>query len=212
MNREYYSYTTRLFKRWSRFYHILVDIPLSRLRDKVVDFVNLGNGSRILDVATGTGGQAFSFAEKGYDVVGIDLSKDMLKVANKKNRHENLKFKVADATRIPFENNHFDVSCVSFALHDMPLNIREKTLEEMLRVTKPKGIIVIVDYALSKNKIIRYLIYRFIESFETKFYPGFIKSNLETLFRKYGIEIENEHSVLFGAVRILKGIRMNNNV
>ena len=207
MNREYYSYTTRLFKRWSRFYHILVDIPLSRLRDKVVDFVNVENVSRILDVATGTGGQAFAFAEMGYDVVGIDLSKNMLKVANMKNRHENLKFKVADATRIPFENNHFDVSCVSFALHDMPLNIREKTLEEMLRVTKPKGIIVIVDYALSKNKIFRYLIYHFIKSFETKYYIEYIKSNLETLFRKYGIEIENEHSVLFGTVRILKGIK-----
>jgi len=37
-----------------------VDIPSSRLRDKVVDFVNAKNGSRILDVATGTGGQAFA--------------------------------------------------------------------------------------------------------------------------------------------------------
>lgn len=50
----------------------------------------------------------------------------MLKVAKRKNTRENVVFKVADATNMPFGNNHFEVSCVSFALHEMPLPLRKK--------------------------------------------------------------------------------------
>ena len=63
----------------------------------------------------------------------------MLRVANQKNKYENARFTAADATSVPFEDNHFDVACVSFALHDMPLTIREKVLKEMVRVTKSRG-------------------------------------------------------------------------
>ncbi len=211
MEEGYYSYIKKWFNRWAPIYDV-IDISLSGVRSKVVDFTNARNGSRILDVATGTGKQAFAFGKQGYDVIGIDLSEDMLKIANKKNKYENVKFEVGDATNIPFEDRHFDVSCVSFALHDMPLSIREKVLEEMVRVTKPKGIIAIVDYALPKNKISKYLIYHFVKSYESKYYPEFIKSEFEILLRKLGIEIEKEHSVLLGAGRILKGIRIDNNV
>jgi len=209
--KEYYSYIKREFSRWAPIYDILT-APISRIRDKVVDFTNAPDGSKILDIATGTGKQALAFAKKGYDVIGIDLSEDMLKVANKKNKYKNLRFEVADATNMPFEDRHFDVSCVSFALHDVPLSIREKILKEVVRVTKPKGIIVIIDYALPKNKIGGYLIYHFVKSYESIYYPEFIKSDFKALLRKSGIDIEKERSVLLGAGRILKGIRMNNNV
>ena len=211
MDEEYYSYIKKFFGRWAPIYDI-VDLFLSGVRDKVVDFTDARNGSRVLDVATGTGKQAFAFAKNGYEVIGIDLSEDMLKVANKKNKYKNVKFEVADAINIPYEDNYFDVSSISFGLHDMPLAIREKVVEEMVRVTRPKGIIVIVDYALPKNKIGRFLIYRFVKSYESRYYPEFIKSYLEALLKKSGIEIKKERSVLLGAGRILKGIRMDNDV
>ena len=211
MDEEYYTYIKKFFGRWAPIYDI-VDLFLSGVRDKVVDFIDARNGSRVLDVATGTGKQAFAFARNGYEVIGIDLSKDMLKVANKKNKFGSVKFKVADATNIPYEDNYFDVSCISFGLHDMPLTIREEVVEEMVRVTKPKGIIVIVDYALPKNKIGRFLVYRFVKSYESRYYPEFIKSYLEALLRKSGIVIEKERSVLLGSGRILKGIRRDKDV
>ena len=205
--KEYYSLIKKVFGILAPFYDI-VTVFISRVRDKVVDFTNARNGSKILDVGTGTGKQAFAFAKKGYDVIGIDLSEAMLKVANKKNKYENVKFEVADATNLPFEDNSFDVSCVSFALHDMPLTIREKALKEMVRVTKPKGMIMIVDYALPKNKISSFLIYRFVKLYEGEYYSKFIKSDLEALLRKSGIEIKEKLPVLFGAGRILKGIKI----
>jgi len=195
-NEEYYPYIKNWFKKESRFYHIFVDIPSKRLRNKIVNIVNARGNSKILDVATGTGGQAFAFAKRGYDVVGIDLSEDMVKVASGLNKYENLKFRVADATNLPFEDNYFDISSISLALHDMPLAIREKALKEMSRVTNPKGIITIFDYGLPKNKILRYLVYYLVKSHETKYYPEFIKSNLKPLLRKHGIKVEKEIPIL----------------
>jgi demethylmenaquinone methyltransferase/2-methoxy-6-polyprenyl-1,4-benzoquinol methylase len=204
MNEDYYLYIKRLFARWAPVYD-LIDVFVSGVRDRVVELTNAKEGSKILDVGTGTGKQAFAFAKRGYNVVGIDLSEDMLNVANKKNKYGNVKFEVADATDIPFEDNCFDVSSVSFALHDMPLTIREKVLKEMVRVTKPRGIIVIVDYALPENKICRNLIYHLVRSYESRYYPGFIKSDLKALLRKMGVEIEKEVSIMFGSSRILRG-------
>src|SRR4030067_3580477 len=98
--KEYYSLTKKVFDILAPFYDIVVT-PFSRLRGSVVDFTGAEKGSRILDVATGTGKQAFAFAKRGYDVTGIDLSKAMLKVANKKNRYKNVRFQAADATNLP---------------------------------------------------------------------------------------------------------------
>ena len=207
MDEEYYSYIKEWFRRESKFYHFLVDIPSSRIRDKIVGFTNAREGSRILDVATGTGGQAFAFAKKDYDVVGIDLSEEMIEVANRLNdKYEYLRFEVADATDLPFEDNYFNVSTISFALHDMPLAIRGKVVEEMVRVTKPEGNIVILDYALPKNKIGRFLVYYLMKAHETKYFPEFVKSDLESLLRKSGIEIIDERQIVLGAGILLKGI------
>ncbi len=205
--KEYYSLIKKVFDILAPFYDI-VTMPFSRVRDQVVNFTNARNGSKILDVATGTGKQAFAFARKGYEVIGIDLSEAMLKVANKKNKYGNVKFEVGDATNLPFEDNSYDICCVSFGLHDMPLSIREKALKEMVRVTKTKGMMVIVDYALPKRKIARFLIYHSVKFYEGKYYSEFIKSDLKTLLRKKGIEIKEELQVLLGAGKILKGIKI----
>lgn len=206
MEEEYYSYIKRWFKRWAPVYD-LVDIFISGVRDKVADFTNAREGSKILDVATGTGKQAFAFAKRGYVVEGIDLSEDMLKVAHQKNKYENATFRVADATHLPFEDERFDVSCISFALHDMPFTIRERVLEEMIRVTKKEGMVAVVDYALPADKIGRYFVYHLIKSYESRYYPEFVKSEIRTLLKRLGIEIKKEHAVLLGAGRIIKGVK-----
>ncbi len=205
--KEYYSLVKKVFRILAPVYDIGT-MPISGVRDKAADFTDAGIGSKILDVATGTGKQAFAFAKRGYDVTGIDLSEAMLKVASRKNEYKNAKFALADATNLPFKDISFDVSCVSFALHDMPLTIRERVLREMVRVTKPEGIITIVDYALPGNKISRFLVYHFVKLYEKEYYSQFIKSDLEALLRKSGIGIKEKLPVLLGAGRILKGVNL----
>jgi len=203
----YYALTKKVFDILAPFYNVLT-LPLVKVREQVVDFTNASKGSTILDVATGTGQQAFAFAKRGYDVIGVDLTESMLAIARKQNKAGLVKFEAADATQLRFEENSFDVACVSFALHDMPLTIREKVLQEMVRVTQPNGVIVIVDYDLPRDKISRALIYRLITLYEGEYYKEFIASDLEALIGKTGIEITGKLSVLLGAGRILKGIKV----
>ena len=204
--KEYYALTKKAFDFLAPFYNIMT-LPLIRVRNQVVDFANAGKGSTVLDVATGTGQQAFAFAKRGHDVIGVDLTESMLEIARKNNKDGFVKFETADATHLRFETNSFDVACVSFALHDMPPNIREKVLQEMVRVTKPNGIIVIVDYDLPSNKISRALIYHFITLYEGEYYKKFIVSDLDSLLGKTGINVTERVSVLLGTGRILKGIK-----
>jgi demethylmenaquinone methyltransferase/2-methoxy-6-polyprenyl-1,4-benzoquinol methylase len=202
---RYYSAVRRYMRLLAPFYDTGT-LPISSLRDKVVNLTNAPKGSRILDVGTGTGKQAFAFAKKGFNVTGIDLSEDMIKVAQTKNRYEHARFQIGDAANLPFEDSSFDVTSVSFALHDMIPAIRRKALKEMARVTKPHGTIVVVDYALPKNRILSQLVFNFVRLYEL-YYPEFIRSNLKGLLNDSGIKVSEELHVLLGAARIIKGIK-----
>lgn len=63
--KEYYLYIKKLFCRWAPIYDVFVDIFVSGVRQKVVDFTNAKNASRILDVATGTGKTGVCIWKKG---------------------------------------------------------------------------------------------------------------------------------------------------
>jgi demethylmenaquinone methyltransferase/2-methoxy-6-polyprenyl-1,4-benzoquinol methylase len=208
--KEYYLLVRKAFAILAPFYDI-VTVPFSRVRGRVVNITKAQRASKVLDVATGTGQQAFAFAKEGYEVIGIDLSEAMLEVAKKKNKYKNAKFEVADATNLPFEDNSFDVSSISFALNEMPLSIREELLEEMVRVTKPQEIIVVADYNLPENKISRFIIYRFVALIEGQYYKEFIKSDLESLLHDKRIKVIDKDTVMHEVGRILKGINNKNN-
>lgn len=205
--REYYSLVKRVFDILAPFYDVVTAPLFLTVRDKVVRFTNAEAGSVILDVATGTGKQAFAFGKRGYVVAGVDISEAMLRVANSNNKYKDVTFRVADATKLPLEDASFDVSCVSFALHDMPLTVRTKTLREMVRVTRPGGMIVIVDYALPRNRVSQFLIYNLVKLWEAKYYEQFIHSDLDGLVRGEGIEIVDLLRLSCGAGRVLKGLR-----
>ena len=204
MDKEYYEYTSKFASGLAKVYGI-ADFLAKPTRAKVATIANIRSDSRILDVATGTGELVFTFARKGLDATGVDLSKDMLRIARKNNKYEKTSFANADAANIPFKENMFDVSCISLTLHDMPFIIREKVLREIARTTKPQGIIIIVDYApLPQNRILRFLTYHITGLYETKYYSEFARSDPRALLHRIGIEIREEIPTLFGTLRILK--------
>lgn len=198
----YYALTRKAFDRLAPFYD-LITLPLVRVRERVVDLAHAGPGSTVLDVATGTGQQALAFAKRGYAVTGVDLTESMLEIARKHDKDGLVIFGAGDATHLPFREHSFDVTCVSFALHDMPFAIRTQVVGEMVRVTKTRGTIIIVDYDLPRDKISKGLIYRFMTLYEGEYYREFIASDLHALLNTAGIDIEGEHSILLGAGRIL---------
>jgi ubiquinone/menaquinone biosynthesis C-methylase UbiE len=205
--RAYYSLNRKVFGSLASWYDPVVR-PIRRLRREVASMLDIGPGSRVLDVATGTGEQAFAFAEKGFEVVGIDLSDAMLNVARRKNRTSNVTFRAADATELPFEDRTFDASCISFALHEMPRSIREKVVREMARVTKAGGAIVVVDYALPQNVLASAIVYRLVGLYERDTYAEFVRSDLDALLEGAGVEVHEHRKALLGATRIVAGRRI----
>ncbi|MCQ1999583.1 demethylmenaquinone methyltransferase [Arthrobacter sp. zg-Y108] len=114
-----------------------------RWRRIVVDAVGAVPGQRVLDLAAGTGTSSEPYADAGIDVVACDFSLGMLKVG--KRRRPDIDFVAGDATNLPFEDNSFDASTISFGLRNV--NEPKKALAEMLRVTKPGGRLVIAEFS-----------------------------------------------------------------
>ena len=114
-----------------------------RWRRIVVDAVGAVPGQRVLDLAAGTGTSSEPYADAGVDVVACDFSVGMLKVG--KRRRPDIDFVAGDATNLPFAENSFDASTISFGLRNV--NEPKKALAEMLRVTKPGGTLVVAEFS-----------------------------------------------------------------
>jgi len=204
--RDYYALQRRVYSVFAHVYDAVV-FPLRRLRREVASMVDLGPGARVLDVATGTGEQALAFAEKACEVVGIDLSAAMLRVARRKSRSPNVTFQQGDASELPFDDASFDACCVSFALHEMPASVRERVVREMARVTRPGGAFIMVDYGLPRGRFAGGLVYEAVKLYERDHYAEFVKSDVAALVESAGFEIRDQRPVLAGAARILTGRR-----
>lgn len=108
--------------------------------------MKLGNysGGKILDVGTGRGEFIEIIKEvfNNYsEIIAIDSEENAIKLAKDNLKDENIKFIQMDAKKMDFEDNSFDTVCLSNSIHHLP-NI-ESILNEIKRVTKPEGIIII---------------------------------------------------------------------
>lgn len=115
-------------------------------------------GVKVLDLAAGTGTSANSYAQAGADVVACDFSIGMMREGKK--RYPHLDFVAGDATALPFADDTFDVTTISYGLRNV-VDTR-KALEEMLRVTKPGGSVVIAEFSRPTNDAFRGLYYFFL--------------------------------------------------
>ncbi len=107
----------------------------------IVDFIELRDP--ILDLGCGTGHWTKIFSKRGYSVVGIDISPEMLEIA-KKEGLENLI--LSDIRQVPFKDNSFGTVTSFWTLqHMLTLNDLKSALNEMYRLVKKDGTIIIGD-------------------------------------------------------------------
>lgn len=204
---NFIEYNTALFRRVAPFYDVL-GAPIAGVRQAFVAFVAPPPGARVLDVATGTGKQAMAFAAHGCETTGTDLSPHMLTVARRKNRHPAAHFELADGSRLPFADRSFDVVCMSFALHCMPLPVRVRVVREMVRVARDDGRIAFVDYGLPPHQPMRWLAYHAISLYETPLWQAFIRSDLEALLMRRGLRIADVRALWGGTFRMFSCIKV----
>jgi demethylmenaquinone methyltransferase/2-methoxy-6-polyprenyl-1,4-benzoquinol methylase len=123
-------------------------------RKKVVAIVGGNSPKQILDIATGTGDLAIMLSQLHPDkIIGLDISEGMLSVGKEKiakaNLFEMIEMIVGDSENMPFEDAAFDAITVSFGVRNFA-NL-DKGLQEINRVLKPGGILVILETSVPRK-------------------------------------------------------------
>jgi demethylmenaquinone methyltransferase/2-methoxy-6-polyprenyl-1,4-benzoquinol methylase len=120
-----------------------------RWRARAVAFARVGPGSRVLDVATGTGDLAIALTRHvspGGEVVGSDFSEGMLARAREKSAKAgaaSLRFEWGDALELPYPDDSFDAATVGFGARNF--SDLGRGLAEMARVVRPGGRVVVLE-------------------------------------------------------------------
>ena len=114
------------------------------------------NKKKFLDIGTGSGPfiHFLTSIYDGYDeFVGIDLHEKAIEAAEKNNKNERIKYLKMDAQKIDFEDESFDVVCISNSLHHLEQPVI--VLREMARVLKKDGFILMkemINEGLDENQ------------------------------------------------------------
>lgn len=178
----------KMFDRISRRYDLANDLQslfLHRLwKKRAVALADVKSGSIALDICCGTGDISIELAKTGAFVIGVDLSVEMLNVASERSKdyftlpkccpnaacipqnsfyNKELKSHLikADALNLPFVDNSFDAITIGYGLRN--LVDWKKGLAEMLRVAKPGGRIIILEFGKPKNRLWRGLYFFYLK-------------------------------------------------
>ena len=112
------------------------------------------SGSRILEVACGTGSQAVMLAQDGYEVYALDRSPGMIKKCRDKSHKQalpNIMSILGDAERLPFPDSSFHGIIMQLALHELDASRRDGAMRELNRVACDSTIYFFVDFAPRKR-------------------------------------------------------------
>ena len=112
-----------------------------------------------LDLACGTGDVAFALARRYPQgaVCGLDLTAEMLAIAQRRNRDSNVRLELGDMHELPFPSASVDIVTGSYALRNAPA--LKVALEEIHRVLRPGGTAAFLDFSKSPNWLWQRLIY-----------------------------------------------------
>jgi len=146
------------FANWfdSPYYHILYKNRDEReaqvFIDKLIDYLQIPKGSKLIDIACGKGRHAKYFEQKGMDVVGVDLSPNSINTA-KKDENKNLQFSVHDM-RENYKEDTFDIVTnlfTSFGYFEDNKD-EQKAINAMASNLKKEGLLII-DFMNAKKVI-----------------------------------------------------------
>lgn len=137
-------------------------------RKKAIKELQKNNPQCILDIATGTGDFAIAAAKrlKPQQIIGIDISKNMLEFGKQKIEKLQLQsiiqLELGDCEALRFEDNYFDASLTSFGVRNFE-NL-QKGLQEIHRVLKPEGKAFILEFSMPEKFPIKQLYFFYFKN------------------------------------------------
>ena len=182
------------YRRYARYYDFCFGAVFQPGRKAIVNRMGCGPGERILEVGVGTGLSLPLYP--GYvSVTGIDISRDMLDLAEDRKKRRGLdnvvQLSLMDAEDMAFEDDSFDKVVAMYVASVVAYP--ERLVDEMRRVCKPDGQIIFVNHFHSRNPLVR--------GFESLLAPlskqlGFRPDfSLERFIGETGLDAMNMHPV-----------------
>jgi demethylmenaquinone methyltransferase / 2-methoxy-6-polyprenyl-1,4-benzoquinol methylase len=209
MSAEYYSTgpdrvrnVQRLFARIASRYDLINDLQsfgLHRVwKRQLVKFAQPKAGQQALDVCCGTGDLSVYLADAGLKVIGCDFSDAMLRVAAARRR---INLVQGDALHLPFDDAKFDLVTIGYGLRN--LADFKGGLAELLRVLKPGGRLLILDFGKPSNRFWRGLYFAYLRIIVPVF--GLIFCGEAGAYR-YILESLREYPAQSGIAQILENL------
>ena len=154
---------------------------------------------RILDVACGTGQtlRALHATWPHAQLVGCDLSPHYIEHARQQ-CSKGIVLQVSNGEEMPYEDGEFDIITSTFLFHECPNKVRRKILDEMKRVTKKGGLVVVAD-SIQKidSETVVPALKNFADDYHEPYYKEYLEDPLEELFASIGLKgIEKERHFL----------------
>ena len=197
----------KIYARYARGYDAIFKRWVYPRQKHVIQTLNIQPGQRVLDVGVGTG-LSLPLYPRQADVVGVDLSIEMLREAQKKIAREQLRHATLmemNAEQLGFADNVFDYVIAAFVISVVPDPVR--FMAEVKRVSKPEGRIVLINHFQSENRIMARL--------ETWAAPLCTKIGwhsdlrLDDVVRHTNLQIERQYSL--NKIDLWKVVVANNN-
>ena len=186
------------------------------------------HSARFLDLATGTGDLAVDMANRHRElkVTGLDFSRKMMEAGREKVRRmklqERIGFVEGDAINLPFKDDYFDAAGAAFGIRNMP--DKSRVLEEMRRVVKPGGKVLILEMTFPRNSKLRWFFMWYFKNI-IPLLGGLISGNRQAyqylpdsihdflhpdemtrLFREAGLQMIKAYPLSFGVTCLHEGV------
>jgi len=157
--------------------------------DECIDFINnLPRESLVADVGCGNGRHLIPCAEHCKKVIGLDVSKELLKIVQKKineKKLNNVDLIHSDAVDIPIRENSVDALLYIATLHNISQRYRRiKSLKEINRILKPNGKAIISVWSRWQDKFRQHFIKKCLTSFDKNEF-----GDINIYWRQHGLNI-----------------------
>lgn len=187
------------FSKWYNLLEIFTNVLIGKYRRGLLKKAQ----GKVLEVGIGTGAN-LRYYNSDCRITGIDLSKEMLKKAERKAKKlgKDIALEEGDVENLPFRAGEFDCVVDTLGLCTYPTPIR--ALKEMKRVCKKNGKILLLEHGISNRTFIAKL----QRKREFKHYEKIgcsLLRNHEELTRKAGLKIIRIERKLFGIIYMIIG-------
>lgn len=158
----------KVYNQYSAVYDKIFGLVFENGRNEALRMITLSGNEKILEVGVGTGISLTKYP-RTVDIIGIDLSKEMLEKAKERvNRYEltNVQLKIENAEEMSFQQNHFDKVIIMYVLSVTPNP--EALLEKAFSVCKEGGELIIVNHFSKRKALQKFADYDFLQRVERK--------------------------------------------